>query len=322
MLARRQSRPGDRVLRNRPQLPCRAPARATQAGPIAGRRIADRSGSGAASPGGAEDKPRAATWTTSPSGSTASMRRRSARSFAAARRRSRARCRERYGAEGYGPSLYITDPDGNTVELKGRRRAGYSRKNCFSVSRRDALAPLLRQEEMPCLVIAHHLNRQSASSSSRRSWKDHFDLGADPGPRRRVRRGAGPGRGTAVVEGRRLPPVQRHPQQPADEVPAGQGRLPVSGADQSRQRADPRSAGPAGRLRARQPPGHPPGSSTAASPSIANSFQGRRLNRPNDVVVKSDGCIYFTDPWTSPAAPEQWDLDFPASTGSRPISAR
>src|SRR5712671_4266751 len=37
---------------------------------------------------------------------------------------------------------------------------------------------------------------------------------------------------------------------------------------------------------------------------IANSFQGRRLNRPNDVVVKSDGCIYFTDPWSSPAAPE------------------
>jgi gluconolactonase len=43
---------------------------------------------------------------------------------------------------------------------------------------------------------------------------------------------------------------------------------------------------------------------------ICNSFQGRRLNRPNDVVVKSDGCIYFTDPWTSPLAPEQWDLPF------------
>jgi gluconolactonase len=43
---------------------------------------------------------------------------------------------------------------------------------------------------------------------------------------------------------------------------------------------------------------------------IANSFQGRRLNRPNDVVVKSDGCIYFTDPWTSPLPPEQWDLPF------------
>src|SRR5476651_2737748 len=43
---------------------------------------------------------------------------------------------------------------------------------------------------------------------------------------------------------------------------------------------------------------------------VANSFQGRRLNRPNDVIVKSDGCIYFTDPWTSPTAPEQWDLTF------------
>jgi catechol 2,3-dioxygenase-like lactoylglutathione lyase family enzyme len=25
----------------------------------------------------------------------------------------------RYGAEGDGPSLYVRDPDGNTVELKG-----------------------------------------------------------------------------------------------------------------------------------------------------------------------------------------------------------
>jgi gluconolactonase len=43
---------------------------------------------------------------------------------------------------------------------------------------------------------------------------------------------------------------------------------------------------------------------------VANIFQGRRLNRPNDVVVKSDGCIYFTDPWTSPLPAEQWDLTF------------
>lgn len=41
---------------------------------------------------------------------------------------------------------------------------------------------------------------------------------------------------------------------------------------------------------------------------IANSFQGRRLYRPNDVVVRSDGCIYFTDPWTGTAAPQEWDL--------------
>ena len=32
--------------------------------------------------------------------------------------------RERYGAEGYGPSLYICDPDGNTVELKGPATRG------------------------------------------------------------------------------------------------------------------------------------------------------------------------------------------------------
>lgn len=43
---------------------------------------------------------------------------------------------------------------------------------------------------------------------------------------------------------------------------------------------------------------------------LANSFQGRQLNRPNDVVVKSDGCIYFTDPWTSPMPAQQWDLTF------------
>src|ERR1700719_403877 len=35
---------------------------------------------------------------------------------------------------------------------------------------------------------------------------------------------------------------------------------------------------------------------------IAGGFQGRRLNFPNDIVVKSDGAIYFTDPWTGPAA--------------------
>ena len=43
---------------------------------------------------------------------------------------------------------------------------------------------------------------------------------------------------------------------------------------------------------------------------VASSFQGRPLNRPNDVVVKSDGCIYFTDPWTHPNPPQQWDLNY------------
>ena len=41
--------------------------------------------------------------------------------------------------------------------------------------------------------------------------------------------------------------------------------------------------------------------------SLANQFQGRQLNRPNDVVVKSDGSIYFTDPWTFRRPREQWE---------------
>ena len=40
---------------------------------------------------------------------------------------------------------------------------------------------------------------------------------------------------------------------------------------------------------------------------VAGSYHGRPLNRPNDVVVKSDGSIYFTDP--GGPAPDT-DLDF------------
>jgi gluconolactonase len=43
---------------------------------------------------------------------------------------------------------------------------------------------------------------------------------------------------------------------------------------------------------------------------IANGFKGHQLNSPNDVVVKSDGSIYFTDPWFGRRPREQWDLDF------------
>ena len=49
----------------------------------------------------------------------------------------------------------------------------------------------------------------------------------------------------------------------------------------------------------------PDGSQTV----VLNNWQGRRLNRPNDVVVKSDGSIYITDPWTWANAPEMWDLN-------------
>jgi len=40
---------------------------------------------------------------------------------------------------------------------------------------------------------------------------------------------------------------------------------------------------------------------------IANSFQAKRLNIPNDVIVKSDGAIYFTDPKRN-SPPEPWDV--------------
>ena len=40
---------------------------------------------------------------------------------------------------------------------------------------------------------------------------------------------------------------------------------------------------------------------------VANNFQGKRLLRPNDVIVKSDGTIYFTDPG-GPLAPDQYDV--------------
>ena len=43
--------------------------------------------------------------------------------------------------------------------------------------------------------------------------------------------------------------------------------------------------------------------------NIASSFQGKRLNRPNDVVCRSDGTIYFTDP-AGRLPVEERELDF------------
>jgi len=43
--------------------------------------------------------------------------------------------------------------------------------------------------------------------------------------------------------------------------------------------------------------------------SLAEKYKGKRLNSPNDVVVKSDGSIYFTDPPYG-VQDEQRELDF------------
>jgi len=42
---------------------------------------------------------------------------------------------------------------------------------------------------------------------------------------------------------------------------------------------------------------------------LADKYEGKRLNSPNDVVVKSDGTIYFTDP-SYGIKPEQQELAF------------
>jgi len=42
---------------------------------------------------------------------------------------------------------------------------------------------------------------------------------------------------------------------------------------------------------------------------LADKFEGKRLNSPNDVVVKSDGTIYFTDP-SYGVTPDKQELEF------------
>jgi hypothetical protein len=54
--------------------------------------------------------------------------------------------------------------------------------------------------------------------------------------------------------------------------------------------------------------------------AIANSFQGKRLNRPNDVVVKSDASIYFNDP-NGASCPSNGTWALPAYSAFRLISA-
>src|SRR5262249_3334042 len=43
---------------------------------------------------------------------------------------------------------------------------------------------------------------------------------------------------------------------------------------------------------------------------LASTFKGQRFNRPNDIVVKSDGAIYFTDPWTAAEPPGESDMTY------------
>ena len=96
------------------------------------------------------------------------------------------------------------------------------------------------------------------------------------------------------------------------------------GGHGERQRHDARPAGAARGLPSHQPLRRSRGGATARITVIAGRYRGMRFNRPNDVVVKSDGSIYFTDPPPRPAAdagpittPRS---TLPASIGSRRIS--
>ena len=94
--------------------------------------------------------------------------------------------------------------------------------------------------------------------------------------------------------GRPLPGLDRHPQRPDDALGRERRPLGVPLSRRQHQRPRRRPPGPARQLRA-PAAASPAPRSTARSP-FADRYQGRRLNSPNDVVVRSDGSIWFTDP--------------------------
>ena len=52
--------------------------------------------------------------------------------------------------------------------------------------------------------------------------------------------------------------------------------------------------------------------------TIADGYDGRRLNRPNDVVLKSDGSLYFTNPGRDRMDPADVDVQFNSVHRMRP----
>ena len=71
-------------------------------------------------------------------------------------------------------------------------------------------------------------------------------------------------------------------------------RLPQPG--ELRQRQHPRPPGPPDHLRALGDASHHPHREGRQDHGARRRFDGKRLNAPNDIVVKSDDSIWFTDP--------------------------
>lgn len=71
---------------------------------------------------------------------------------------------ERYGAGGFGPSIYLTDPDGNTVELKGPARRRDAEDRSLAATR-SALLEAARAMDRAGLVegTAGNLSARAAS---------------------------------------------------------------------------------------------------------------------------------------------------------------
>ena len=112
----------DRVLPGCAGPACRARIAAAAAGPAARRRLADRLVPAALSPQGALDQAARNIdhFAVRVIGFDASALKAHLQRHGV----DPGEVHERYGAEGYGPSIYITDPDGNTVELKGEATRG------------------------------------------------------------------------------------------------------------------------------------------------------------------------------------------------------
>ena len=104
-------------------------------------------------------------------------------------------------------------------------------------------------------------------------------------------------RGPGLVRRRPLPAVERHPEQPHHALGRGDRRgqrLPQ--AVEQRQRQHARPPGPARHLRARHAARHAHRVRRHDHGRSPTASRASRSTRPNDVVCKSDGSIWFTDP--------------------------
>ena len=77
---------------------------------------------------------------------------------------------------------------------------------------------------------------------------------------------------------------------------ARDGKVSIYRRDAGLERTPVRPPGPAGDLRAGQPPRDAARGRTAASPSWPTTIEGKRFNQPNDLTIDSKGRIYFSDP--------------------------